>query len=49
VVPLFEQELDLARRRGFAELLDKFNEKDVTDVVDPARKNTVKKKRFGLF
>ena len=49
VVPLFQEELDLARRRGFAELLDKFNEKDVTDVVDPARKNTAKKKFLGLF
>jgi hypothetical protein len=49
VVPLFQQELDLARRRGFAELLDCFNEKDVTDVADPARKNTVKKKFLGLF
>lgn len=49
VVPLFKQELDLARRRGFAALLDKFNDNRVTDVVDPARKNTAKKKLFGLF
>lgn len=49
VVPLFQEELDVARRRGFAELLDYFNAKDVTDVVDPARKNTVKKKFLGLF
>jgi len=49
VVPLFKEELNLARRRGFAELLDKFNEYDVTDVVDPARKNTARKKFLGLF
>lgn len=49
VVPLFQQELDLARRRGFPELLDRFNEHDVTDVVDPARKNTARKKFLGLF
>ena len=49
VVPLFKEELDLARHRGFAVLIDKFNDKDVTDVVDPARKNSVKKKFLGLF
>lgn len=49
VVPLFKEELDLARHQGFAALIDKFNDKDVTDVVDPTRKNTVKKKFLGLF
>lgn len=49
VVPVFQEELKLARRRGFEELLHKFNEKNVTDVVDPARKNTAKKKFLGLF
>jgi len=49
VVPLFKEELNLARRRGFPELLDKFNEYNVTDVVDPARKNTARKKFLGLF
>ena len=49
VVPMFKEELNLARRRGFEELLHKFNEKNVTDVVDPARKNTAKKKFLGLF
>ena len=49
VVPLFKEELNLARRRGFAKLLDKFNEYYVTDVVDPARKNTARKKFLGLF
>lgn len=49
VVPLFKEELDLARRRGFAALIDKFNDKNVTDIVDPARPNTAKKKFLGLF
>ena len=49
VVPLFKEELDVARRRGFAELIDRFNDKNVTDVVDPARKNAAKKKFLGLF
>lgn len=49
VVPLFRQELDVARRRGFAALIDKFNDKNVTDLVDPARPNTAKKKFLGLF
>ncbi len=49
VVPLYNEELNLARRRGFPELIDKFNEYDVTDVVDPTRKNTARKKFLGLF
>lgn len=49
IVPLFKEELNLARRKGFAKLLDKFNEYNVTDVVDPARKNTARKKFLGLF
>lgn len=50
VVPVFAQELDLARRRGFAALLDQFNAHDITDVVDPARRNAAKRKKFlGLF
>jgi hypothetical protein len=49
VVPLYQEELDLARRRGFPELLDKFNDKNVTDVVVPDRVNTAKKKFLGLF
>ncbi|WP_020655955.1 suppressor of fused domain protein [Massilia niastensis] len=48
VVPLYQEELDLVRRRGFPELLDKFNDHDVTDVVVPERKNTAKK-FLGLF
>ena len=49
IVPLFKEELNVARRQGFAKLLDKFNDYNVTDVVDPARKNTAKKKFLGLF
>ncbi|MBQ5947772.1 suppressor of fused domain protein [Massilia sp. ST3] len=49
VVPLYKEELDLVRRRGFPELLDRFNDKNVTDVVVPDRVNTVKKKFLGLF
>ena len=49
VVPLYQEEMDLVRRRGFPELLDKFNDKDVTDLVVPGRVNTVKKKFLGLF
>jgi hypothetical protein len=48
VVPLYQEEMDLVRRRGFAELLDKFNEQNVTDVIVPERKSTVKK-FLGLF
>lgn len=48
VVPLYDAELNLVKRKGFPELLDAFNEKGVTDLVVPGRKNTVKK-FLGLF
>jgi hypothetical protein len=48
VVPLYQEEMDLVRRKGFPELLDKFNDKDVTDLVLPERPNTAKK-FLGLF
>lgn len=48
VVPLYEAELQLVRRKGFPALLDGFNDKGVTDLVVPGRKNTVKK-FLGLF
>ncbi|KFC67035.1 suppressor of fused domain protein [Massilia sp. LC238] len=49
VVPLYEAEMDLVKRKGFPALLDGFNDKGVTDLVVPGRKNTVKKKFLGLF
>lgn len=49
VVPLYPEEMGLVRRRGFPELLDRFNDKNITDVVVPGRVNSVKKKLFGLF
>jgi len=48
VVPLYEAELKLVKRKGFPALLDGFNDKGVTDLVVPGRKNTVKK-FLGLF
>ena len=48
VVPLYQAEMDLVKRKGFPPLLDGFNEKGVTDLVVPGRKNTVKK-FLGLF
>lgn len=50
VVPLYQQELDVARLKGFPALLDKFNAHGVTDVAQPGRVNAAKRRKFlGLF
>lgn len=48
VVPLYDEEMNLKLRVGLDELLDKLGNMNVSDVVDPARRN-VAKKRFGFF
>lgn len=48
VVPLYTDEMDLKLRKGSDELLDRFDESEMTDIVDPARRSIVKK-RFGVF
>jgi hypothetical protein len=47
VVPLHEAEMNLKLRSGTDELLKRFDKHGVSDIVDPARRNTVK--RFGLW
>lgn len=48
VVPLYREEMELKLRKGSDALLEKFGAHDISDAIDPARKN-VAKKRFGLF
>jgi hypothetical protein len=48
VVPLYEEEMNFKLRSGTDELLDKFADADVSDIIDPKRRN-VCKKRFGIF
>lgn len=47
-VPLYEEEMQLKLNAGTEKLLDRFDQADVSDIVDPKRRN-VAKKRFGLF
>jgi Suppressor of fused protein (SUFU) len=46
---LYEDEMDLKLKRGFGALADAFDDAEITEVVEPDRPSTVKKKRFGLF
>lgn len=48
LVPLYQEETDLKLRKGTDELLEKFSENDVTDILDIGRPN-VAKKRFRFF
>jgi hypothetical protein len=48
VVPLYREEMDLKLRSGSDALLEKLDQRDITDVIDPARKNSAKK-WFGIF
>lgn len=48
VVPLYEEEMNLKLNKGVDELLEKFDQYDINEVVSIDRKN-VAKKRFGLF
>lgn len=47
VVPLYESEMSLKLRAGVEDLLSRFDEHGVTDIVDLHRKNTAPR-RFGL-
>ncbi len=47
-VPLYEEEMQFKLNKGTDELLDRFDQAGINDLVDPKRRN-VAKKRFGLF
>ncbi|AEG02087.1 suppressor of fused domain protein [Methylomonas methanica] len=48
VVPLYAEEMAFKLREGSAPLLDKFDKVGINDIIDPGRKNVIRK-RFGLF
>ncbi|WP_294995533.1 suppressor of fused domain protein [uncultured Stenotrophomonas sp.] len=48
LMPLYPEEMDLKLKKGAEALLDRFDAKDIQDVIEPGRTN-VAKKRFGLF
>ncbi|HCV95773.1 MAG TPA: hypothetical protein DGV23_03310 [Stenotrophomonas sp.] len=48
VVPLYPEELALKLKKGSDALLDRFDAKGVSDIIEPGRVN-VAKKRFWLF
>lgn len=48
VIPLFNEEMDFKLKHGTDALLKKFDKNDITDIIDPERKN-IAKKWLGLF
>lgn len=50
VVPLHQAEMDFKIKNGGEPLLaNLFKQGVIADIIDPARKSVIKKKRFGLF
>jgi len=49
VLPLFKDEMDFKIKNGGESLLAHLFKQGVVDLVDPARKSVLPKKRFGLF
>jgi hypothetical protein len=49
VVPLHRDEMDLKLAGGMDALVDHLDAARVTEVLDPGRPSSVKRKRFGLF
>ena len=48
VVPLYEEEMNLKLRSGLEKLLDRFDKRGISEIVDPKRKN-VAAKLFGIW
>lgn len=48
LVPLYPEEMALKLKKGSDALLDRFDAKGVSDIIEPGRVN-VARKRFGLF
>lgn len=49
IMPLYEEEMNFKLSKGLEELIDRFEKYDIGDVVEMNRKNTCRRKRFGLF
>lgn len=48
IIPLYPEEMDLKLKKGAEALLDRFDAKNIQDVIELGRVN-VARKRFGLF
>lgn len=48
IVPLYPEEMDLKLKKDAEALLDRFDAKNIQDVIVPGRVN-VARKRFGFF
>lgn len=48
IIPLYPEEMELKLKKGAEALLDRFDAKNIQDVIEPGRVN-VARKRFGLF
>ena len=44
VMPLYQEEIDYKLRKGTAALLERFDSADITELLDPKRKNVAKKR-----
>jgi hypothetical protein len=49
VLPLYAEEMDLKLRKGADDLLERLDRAGVTDLVDPARPNVARKRRWLPF
>ena len=49
VIGLHRQEMELKLAGGMDELADHLDAADISEVLDPGRPSSVKRKRFGLF
>jgi hypothetical protein len=50
VLPLHQEEMDFKIRNGGEPLMaNLFKQGVIADIVDPARKSVIQRKRFGLF
>jgi hypothetical protein len=49
VVPLHRDEMELKLTGGIEALVDHLDAARVSEVLDPGRPSSVKRKRFGLF
>ncbi len=49
IVPVYAEEMEFKLKHGGQALLDQFDEHEVSELLDPRRANTCRKKFFGLF
>ncbi len=47
--PIYKEEMDLKLEEGYEALMERFDEYEVSDVIDPDRPNTAKSKKNGFL